>query len=292
MQPHDRRAFLGRSLAGLAALGLGPLLSARRAYAGPDMAVVQDRLQQIVTGSRLNVTAAIQDLSSGVIAEAGGDTWRYPGCTLNMLVMMSVARDVVNGAYPFEYVDADIAYTIRNSSADRSLQLLTLTGGGDTMHGLEKVNALAAELGMASTVYDHPPAFGHLASLAGGPNLTTANDANRLIAGLWNHAVLPPDWSQYLITRMTQVKPGLNYLIPAGVPKDATAMAAHKNGYLQDNTGTWVENDIGVVWSTDPAKPYAYAISMYIHDMAEEFGPELFTGQRISSLAWHWFEDP
>lgn len=53
-----------------------------------------------------------------------------------------------------------------------------------------------------------------------------------------------------------------------------------------------MENDLGVVWNTDPAKPYAFAISMYIHDMAEEFGPELFTGQRIASLAWNWFEEP
>jgi hypothetical protein len=41
------------------------------------MAVVQDRLQQIVTASRLNVTAAIQDLTSGVVAAAGA----IPGAT-------------------------------------------------------------------------------------------------------------------------------------------------------------------------------------------------------------------
>ncbi len=210
------------------------------------MAIVERRAAMILAAAAVNATVAITDLNTGVAATVGGDTERYPGCTLNLLVLMSVVRDVATGVYPLEQVDADILYTIRNSSAERARDLLVLTGEGDTARGVEKVNALALELGMAAT----------------------------------------------LVEKMTHVKPGLNYLIQAGVPVDAAAAVAHKNGYFQTDDGDWVDNDVGIVWSTNPANPYVYAISMFFHDLPEQFGPEIFTGQRLSSLAWNWFEEP
>ena len=123
VQRIGRRGFLQRKLGLLAALGLAPALLPKRVLAGPDMAVVERRAQLIVRESGYNITVSITDLNTGVTAAVGGDAIRYPGCTLNMLVLASVVRDVQRGAYPLEQVDDAILYTIRNSSAERARDL-------------------------------------------------------------------------------------------------------------------------------------------------------------------------
>ena len=292
VQRIGRRGFLQRKLGLLAALGLAPALLPKRVLAGPDMAMVERRAQLIVRESGYNITVSITDLNTGVTAAVGGDAIRYPGCTLNMLVLASVVRDVQQGAYPLEQVDDAILYTIRNSSAERARDLLMLTGGGTVAGGVAKMNAFAKELGMVNILFDHAPQFEDDYSAFGRANVTTANEMNHFLGLLWGAKFLSPEWSQYLLEKMTHVKPGLNYLIQAGVPANAAAVVGHKNGYFQTYAGDWVDNDVGVVWSTDPANPYAYAISLYMHDLPEQFGPEIFTGQRLSSLAWNWFDDP
>ena len=42
--------------------------------------------------------------------------------------------------------------------------------------------------------------------------------------------MLNPCWRDYLLHKMTLVKPGLNYLIPVGASADANV--SHKNGFL------------------------------------------------------------
>jgi hypothetical protein len=83
---------------------------------------------------------------------------------------------------------------------------------------------------------------------------------------------------------MTLVKPGLNYLIPAGT--GSGAISSHKNGFLWENG--WADNDIGIVWFERGGVRYGYAISFFTQHVAGKYD-DIVLGQRVSSLAYQWF---
>ena len=98
--------------------------------------------------------------------------------------------------------------------------------------------------GMTDTLMDHPPAFPEESLYGGGDNRITARDVNKGLKALWDGRVLNPFWRDYMLQKMTLVKPGLNYLIAAGAGAGATV--SHKNGFLYEEG--WADNDIGIVW--------------------------------------------
>jgi hypothetical protein len=92
-------------------------------------------------------------------------------------------------------------------------------------------------------------------------------------------------WRDYLLEKMTKVKPGLQYLIPAGVGENARV--SHKNGFTW-MPGGWVDNDIGIVVFDTSAGPRAYAIAFYSQDIAWEYA-DVPLGQEVSGLVWQYF---
>jgi hypothetical protein len=94
------------------------------------------------------------------------------------------------------------------------------------------------------------------------------------------------EWRDYLLEKMTNVKPGLQYLIPAGVGE---ARVSHKNGFTW-MPGGWVDNDIGIVTFDTSGRQRAYAISLYIQDIATEYA-DIPIGQTVSRLVWNYFSD-
>ncbi len=137
---------------------------------------------------------------------------------------------------------------------------------------------------MSSTFYDHPPAYWPASSLRGWSNLTTALDLNRALAGFWHGEVMSTEWRDYLYVKMQGVKPGLNYLLPAGVT-DGTV--GHKNGFLWV-PGGWVDNDTGIVTFQRNGQTYAYAITFLTQSVQDKYG-DIPLGQTISSLVWQYF---
>ena len=137
---------------------------------------------------------------------------------------------------------------------------------------------------MTSTLMDHPPAFPEESLFGGIDNRITARDVNRGLQGLWDGRVLNAWWRDYMLYKMTLVKPGLNYLIPVGTSPGA--IVSHKNGFLYSEG--WADNDIGIVWFDRGGQRYGYAISFFTQNVRNKYD-DIPLGQTVSSLAYQWF---
>ena len=84
---------------------------------------------------------------------------------------------------------------------------------------------------------------------------------------------------------MTNVKPGLQYLLATGVGE--TARVSHKNGFTWF-PGGWVDNDIGIVTFESAGVSRAYAISFYSQDVTWEYA-DVPLGQSVSQMVWQFF---
>ncbi len=263
-----------------------PICSGRTSPApAPDMLALRDRLAAAIARSPIDTAVAITDLRTGETIDVRGADPRLPGCTINLFALMRVVADLQVGAYP-EPVPGDlIAQTINRSDPITARRLVRdWLGGGDLGRGMARVNDFMHALGMTSTLMDHPPAFPEN-SLFGQPdNRITALDVNRGLEALWGDRVLNPGWRDYLLRKMTLVKPGLNYLIPAGVSAGATV--SHKNGFLYSEG--WADNDVGIVWYQRGGQRYGYAISFFTQNVPRKYD-DIPLGQQISSLAYRWF---
>ncbi|MEX2246050.1 MAG: serine hydrolase [Dehalococcoidia bacterium] len=250
-----------------------------------DMLDLRTQLEAAIKASGIDTAVAITDLRTGETIDVNGASRRLPGCTINLFALMRTAVDLQDGRYP-EPVPGDlIGQTINRSDPITSRRLVKdYIGGGDLGIGLLTVGDFMHSLGMNDTLLDHPPAFPQESLYGKSDNQITALDANRGLRALWDGAILRPDWRDYFLRKMTLVKPGLNYLIPAGVARGATV--SHKNGFLYAEG--WADNDIGIVWFQRGSERYGYAISFYTQFVPTKYG-DIALGQRVSSLAWQWF---
>ena len=244
---------------------------------------LRDRLQTEIDYWGFNAAVAVTDLQTGESIDIKGDDPRMPGCTINLFVLMRVVMDLQEGRYPESWVGDLISRTIYGSDPITARELLRIARGGDLTAALVSVNELMRTLGLQSTYYDHPPAFPQ-ESLWGSFNTLTANDLNRALVALWEGRVVSLDWRDYLLQKLTGVKPGLQYLIPAGV---GNAAVSHKNGFLVWYTG-WVDNDAGIVTFQRGGRTYAYAISFFTQDVPSKYA-DIPLGQAVSRLVWQYF---
>lgn len=250
-----------------------------------EMVRLRERLREEIAASGINAAVAVTDLQTGESIDVGGDGYRLPGCTINFFVLLSVVRDLQAGLYP-EYEAGDlIARTVWSSNPVTARELLIKTGGGNIMAGIAKINDLLTRLGMWRSFYDHPPAYWDYVSLTGSVNSLTANDMNRALAHFYNGGVVNLTWRDYLLEKLTGVKPGLQYLIPAGV---GAATVSHKNGFFW-SPGGWVDNDAGIVVFDRGGASYAYAISFFSQDVPNKYA-DIPLGQAVSSLVWQYFQ--
>jgi hypothetical protein len=250
----------------------------------PDMLRLRDSIANAIANSGINTAVAITDLRTGETIDVNGNDVRLPGCTINLFALFRVVVGLQSGDYPESAVGDTIGQTINRSDPILARRLMiNQLGAGDLVKGIATVNAFLLSLGMTSTLMDHPPAFPQESQFGLSDNRITALDANRGLKALWDGRVLTPGWRDYLLGKMTLVKPGLNYLIPAGVGYGATV--SHKNGFLYSEG--WADNDVGIVWFQRGAERYGYAISFYTQDVPSKYA-DIPMGQRISSLAWQW----
>jgi hypothetical protein len=252
---------------------------------GNDMLTLRSRIESAIAGSGINAAVAITDLRTGESIDVYGDDVRLPGCTINLFALARVVQDLQFGKYAEPQPGDLIWQTINRSDPITSRMLVRYwIGNGDLYAGLAETQEFIASLGMSSTLLDHPPAFPSETLYGAGDNRITANDANRGLRAIWDGRVLTPGWRDYLLEKMTHVKPGLNYLIPAGVGYDATV--SHKNGFLYAEG--WADNDIGIVWFERGGQRFGYAISFFTEGVATKYA-DIPLGQSISSMSWQWF---
>jgi len=250
----------------------------------PDLLALRDRLAAAIDESGINAAVAVTDLQTGESIDVNGDGPRHAGCTANWFVLLSTVTDVQEGRYPESDVGTLISRTIWGSNPVTARDLLIKTGGGSIEGGVLKVRRLLAGLSLTRSVFDHPPGYSEQYTTDGSPNTLTANDMNRALTAFYRGEVVNGQWRDYLLEKMTDVKPGLQYLIPAGV---GDARVSHKNGFTW-MPGGWVDNDIGIVAFDSAGGPRAYAISFYSQDVPWEYA-DVPLGQTVSRLVWDYF---
>ncbi len=259
-----------------------------------ELQALQDRLAAEVEAFSTqvggNFAIAVTDLQTGESIHVNGDDGaRIPGCTMNFFVLLSVVRDLQAGLYPESDVGRFIAETVWSSNPGTAHYLLNVTGGGDGYAGLVKIDDLLRELRLDSAVYDHPPAAGDVVSLTPDrwqENRISPLDFNRALTMLYRRELLSPEWTAYLIDKMSRVKPGLNHLVPSGVT-DPNAIVAHKNGYI-DYVPYYVDNDVGLVMFERNGREYAYALTFWSQDNPWVLS-DVPLGQTVSRLVWEYF---
>lgn len=257
----------------------------------PDFLELRESLQAEIKNAWFDIALSVTDLQTSQTIDIKGDQPRLPGCTMNFFVLLSSIIDLENGFYPESEVGELISSTIWGSNPITARTLLIKTGSGDLYRGIDKVNNLLASLGLQSgtnpALFDHPPAYPHESRFGRNNNVITANQTNQALAKLYKGEILSPEWRDYFLKKLTRVKPGLNYLIPAGV--SGPAQVSHKNGFFWDTTG-WVDNDIGIVIFERNGKQFAYAISLFMEQVPRKYADIPF-GQKISRLIWEYFNN-
>lgn len=251
---------------------------------GEHLAILEARLQHIVDTYTVpgQYAVAITDLQTGETIGVNSETWQLAGCSINLGVIALATLEMQGARLDPEVVDPLIATTIHGSNPVTAHDLYELTGRGEVRAGLQSTAALLRRVGMSRTILDHAP--GYSESIAGGSdNWTTARDANRLLEWIWNTRELAPDWRAYLLDRMTNVKPGLNYLM-ASVP----GVVSHKNGFLATTDALYVDNDIAIVRLERGGVEYAYAISFFSQGVDTKYA-DIPLGQEIAHEAWAFF---
>jgi beta-lactamase class A len=248
-----------------------------------ELIALRERLRAEIAASGINAAVAVTDLQTGESIDINGDQPRLPGCTINFFVLLSVVIDLQEGRYSEAEVGDLIARTVWSSNPVTARELLRKTGMGDLGAGLVKIDQLLDQLGLAVSLYDHPPAYPQ-ESLYGSANLLTANEMNRALTALYQARVVEPAWRDYLLGKLIGVKPGLQYLIPAGV---GDGVVAHKNGFFAELRG-WVDNDAGIVIFDRSGGRYAYAISFFTENVPYKYA-DIPLGQTVSRLVWQYF---
>lgn len=249
---------------------------------GGDMVWLQDQLTAAIDEYWIpgDYAVAVTDLQTGETVSVNGDRQQLSGCVINLFALYQIVRDLWFAQYPQDFVEGLVAETIWSSNASTARELYGIIGNGDVVEGVRRVERMIhEELHLDAVVLDHPPAFGE--SIGVSPdNWVTALSMNQALGALWHGQVVSePSWRAFLLSHMTQVKPGLNYLT-AAVP----AVVSHKNGFLP-TSGGYVDNDTGIVRLQRDGTEYAYAITFLSAGVAEEYA-DITLAQQLGSLAY------
>ena len=249
-----------------------------------DMQVLQQNIAAAVANSGIDAAVAVTDLQTGETIGHRGHEPRLPGCVINFFVLLQAVQDVQNGRYGEHRIGDLISRTVYSSNPVTARELLLIAADGNVDTGMQRVSQLMASIGISASVYDHPPAYPH-ESRFGSANLLTPIEMNMGLSALWHGQVVNFQWRDYLLEKMTGSKPGLKYLIPAGV---GDGRVHHKIGFFPHPNGTWVDADAGIVTFWRGGQPYAYAISFFAQGIPSEYA-DVPVGQQVSRLAWDFF---
>jgi hypothetical protein len=138
--------------------------------------------------------------------------------------------------------------------------------------------AAAESASIGAEVADEP--------LAVPDNIISPIDMNRVLSALWHNQILSPEWTAYLLERMTRVSPGLQYLV--GSSGGGLAVVSHKNGYFWTPNG-YTDNDVGIVRFKVGGTEHAYAVSYYASNLRGELADAAFA-QRLMGVIWNYFQ--
>lgn len=231
---------------------------------------------------------AVTDLQTGETVGIGLDRPHYPGCVSNFFVMLLATIDAQDGRIEEERVGDLISRTVYSSNPVTAYALYGIAGDGDVLDGVQRTVDLIESLKLDDTVLDHPPLYRHVSLGVDPNNWTTAADTNRALAALYGGELVSDEWRDYLLTKMTEVKLGLNYLTAYG-PDEPDALVSHKNGFFPALDGWYVDNDIGIVRFQRDGEELAYAISFLSQRVPKKYDDIPFA-QRLTVATWRFFQ--
>ncbi|MGE5594984.1 MAG: serine hydrolase [Hyphomicrobiales bacterium] len=231
-----------------------------------DLVALQQALQEEIDGYWQDgvYAFAVTDLQTGETISVYGGRQQLSACVMNLFVLLRATLDVQEGRLSVADIDELMAATTWSSNATTARELYRIAGAGDIAEGVRRVGALLQELWMEHSVIDHPPAFAESIGVS-EDNWVTAEDVNRALVAIWSGDLLGPEWRDYLLAHLHNVKPGLNYLV-ASVPGNVS----HKNGFFPGGTG-YVDNDAGIVRFTVGGREYAFAVTFLSQEVPVKY---------------------
>ena len=245
---------------------------------------------------------AVTDLQTGETVGINLEQAHYTGCTVSFFALLQATIDVQDGLLDEAQVGDLISRTVWSSSASSARELYGLIGsvnpewnwtdedyredGSDVVLGVARVADLIGGLELSGTILDHPPLYGSESLGVDRNNWTTAADMNLALAALHGDELLDEEWRDYLLEKMSVVKPGLNYLVAYG----PDTPVSHKNGYFPALDGWYVDNDIGIVRFERDGQQLAYAISFYSQRVPKKYDDIPFA-QRLTTATWAFFQE-
>jgi hypothetical protein len=280
---------------------------------------LQVRLQQAIEASGFDVTMAVTDLQTGETAAVRGEEPRLSGCTINLLVLIRATLDMQAGLLQKEDVDFALRQTIMWSDPHYSRQIVSMIGGGDIHAGVARVRELSASLGLQTAVFDHPPAYDMYSVALPAPpppepqedgtlaaevpadgeilpplppdvvvpaNMISPLEMNQVLGALWRNEILSPEWTSYLLERMTRVSSGLQFIL--GTLAGSGNVVSHKNGYTWSPESRHTDGDVGLVRFTVGDTEHAYAVSYYASQLSSELG-DIGIAQRLMRIIRDYF---
>jgi hypothetical protein len=227
------------------------------------------------------VAVAVTDLQTGQTLSVNGNRTQRTGCTIHMFALLAITHEFQNGRGSPDSVAGSVRIGIGNSYPPQVRAFLD-TVYGDFRVGTQRARELMSSWGMTASLFDHVAYYGDGTQ----NNLLTALETNMILTKLYRGQLFDGEWTNYALSRLHEIKPGLNYMIPGQLP--AEAWVAHKIGYYADSDG-WVNADAGLVTFTGAdGQQKAFAIT-YLSQRA----PSQYTGyalaSQLSRVAWDWF---
>jgi hypothetical protein len=264
--------------------------SATPAPAITTLSLLQQRMELAIATNPVggSYAVAVTDLQTGETVSVNGDRKQLSACAINLFVLLQVTIDMQEGKYDSDTVEAIddlISATTWSSNAATARDLYAIAGNGDVLTGVTRVDSLMqTRLGLTSSVLDHPPLYAEH-SLGRGDNWLTANEANKALVALWQGDLLTQVWRNYLLNRLANVKPGLNYL--TGLLSNRGAVVSQKNGFFEYSEG-FVDNDLGIVLFAGEDQEAAFAITFLSEGVPTKYA-DVQLGQRLVEFAFEYF---
>jgi len=232
--------------------------------------------------SGVQAAVAVTDLQTGETISVNGNRPQRTGCTINMFALFALVSRLQEGAVG----TGDVAYSVHvgiGASYPPEVMRFLQTSYGDFHAGEQRGRELMSSWGMTASLFDHVPYYGNGTQ----NNLLTALETNLALTKLYRGELFDSQWTQYTLARLREIKPTLNYILPAQLPSAATV--AHKIGYYADLDG-WVVADAGLVTFVGrDGKQKAYAVTYLSQTAPSQYAGYSF-GARLSRISWDWFE--
>jgi hypothetical protein len=250
---------------------------------GEDLVALQEEMARAIGSYTVagKYAVAVTDLQTGETVSVNGETPHLPGCLTNLFLLIEVVRRIDSGELQLAQAHHLLVATSWSSNAATARDLYVLLGRGDAVEGVRAVDELIKKvLKLGGVVLDHPPGYSEHSLGVAYNNMVTAEATNRTLAALWHGDLLSKESRAYLLGRLREVKPGLNYLT-AALPE---GVVGHKNGFFVGDTG-YVDNDAGIVVLDRNGTQYAYAVSFLSQEVPWKYG-DVELGQRLVRLTY------